>query len=127
KNYVFRFDPKTKEIKAVISDCNMPNGLAFSPDEKVLYVADSGTPRHIRAFNVNADGTLTGGEEFCKIDKGAPDGIRVDTAGRIFSSAADGVQIFSDKGKLIGKILVPEGPANLTFGGGEQKDLYITA
>jgi len=127
KNYVFRFDPKTKEIKAVVADCNMPNGLAFSPDEKVLYVADSGTPRHIRAFTVNADGALSGGDEFCKIDKGAPDGVRVDAAGRVFSSAADGVQIFSDKGKLIGRILVAESPANLNFGGSDKKELYITA
>ena len=127
KNYVFRLDPKTKEVKAVVSDCDMPNGLAFSPDEKVLYVADSGSPKHIRAFSVNADGTVGGGEVFCKIDKGGPDGIRVDSAGRVFSSAADGVQIFSEKGKLIGKILVPEGPANLAFGGKEGNVLYITA
>jgi len=127
KNHVFRFDPATNEVKAVASDCDMPNGLAFSPDEKVLYVADSGKPRHIRAFTVNADGTLGAGEVFCKIDKGAPDGIRVDAAGHVLSSAADGVQIFSSKGELIGKILVPEGPANLTFGGAEGNVLFITA
>jgi gluconolactonase len=127
KNHVFRFDPRTNEVKTMASDCDMPNGLAFSPDEKTLYVADSGKPRHIRAFAVNADGTLGAGEVFCKIDKGAPDGIRVDAAGRIYSSAADGVQIFSDQGKLIGKILVPEGPANLTFGGPDGNVLYITA
>lgn len=127
KNYVFRFDPATNEVKAVASDCDMPNGLAFSPDEKVLYVADSGKPRHIRAFAVNADGTLGAGEVFCKIDKGAPDGIRVDAAGHVLSSAADGVQIFSSNGKLIGKILVPESPANLAFGGAEGNVLFITA
>jgi gluconolactonase len=128
KNYVFRLDPGTKEIKAVISDCDMPNGLAFSPDEKRLYVADSGKPKHIRAFNVSADGAITGpGEVFCKIDNGAPDGIRVDFAGRLFSSAKDGVQIFSDKGELIGKILLPESCANLCFGGKEKDALYMTA
>ena len=74
-----------------------------------------------------ADGTLSGREVFCKIDKGGPDGIRVDSSGRLFSSAGDGVQIFNDKGKLIGKILVPETPANLTFGGKDRKELYITA
>lgn len=127
KNHVFRFDPATNEVKSVASDCDMPNGLAFSPDEKVLYVADSGKPKHIRAFAVNADGTLGAGEVFCKIDKGAPDGIRVDAAGHVLSSAADGVQIFSEKGVLIGKILVPEGPANLTFGGTDGNVLFITA
>jgi gluconolactonase len=127
KNYVFRLDPKTKEIKAVISDCDMPNGLAFSPDEKKLYVADSGKPKHICVFNVAADGSVTGGEVFCKIDNGAPDGIRVDDAGRLFSSAKDGVQIFSDKGELIGKILLPESCANLCFGGKDKDELYMTA
>jgi len=127
KNYVFRLDPKTKEIKSVISDCDMSNGLAFSPDEKRLYVADSGKPKHIRVFSVSADGRITGGDVFCKIDNGAPDGIRVDPAGRLFSSAKDGVQIFSDKGDLIGKILLPESCANLCFGGKEKDELYMTA
>lgn len=128
KNYVFRLDPKNKEIKPVIADCDMPNGLAFAPDEKKLYVADSGKPKHIRVFNVAADGAITGpGEVFCKIDNGAPDGVRVDAAGRIFSSAKDGVQIFSDKGDLIGKILLPESCANLCFGGKEKGELYMTA
>jgi gluconolactonase len=128
KNYVFRLDPNTREIKPVITDCDMPNGLAFSPDEKKLYVADSGKPRHIRVFNVAADGAITGpGEVFCKIDNGAPDGIRVDPAGRLFSSAKDGVQIFSDKGDLIGKILLPESCANLCFGGKGKDELYMTA
>jgi gluconolactonase len=128
KNYVFRLDPKTKEIKPIISDCDMPNGLAFSPDEKRLYVADSGKSKHIRVFNIAADGAITGpGEVFCKIDNGAPDGIRVDPAGRLFSSAKDGVQIFSDKGDLIGKILLPESCANLCFGGKDKDELYMTA
>jgi gluconolactonase len=127
KNFVFRLDPKTNQIKAVASDCDMPNGLAFSPDEKKLYVADSGKPRHIRVFDVSADGALTGGEVFCKIDNGAPDGIRVDPVGRLFSSAKDGVQIFSDKGDLIGKILLPESCANLCFGGKDRSELYMTA
>jgi gluconolactonase len=127
KQYVFRLDPKTKEVKAVAADCDMPNGLAFSPDEKRLYVADSGKPRHIRSFTVNADNTLAGGDVFCKIDRGAPDGIRVDPAGRLFSSAEDGVQIFSPAGELLGKILLPETCANLCFGGKNRDDLYMTA
>jgi len=126
-NYVYRFDPKTKNITAISKDFDKPNGLCFSPDEKKLYVADSGAPKHIRVFTVNKDGTVSGGEVFCKIDKGGPDGIRCDKAGRVWSSAADGVHIFAPSGELLGKILVPEGPANLGFGGNDGKTLFITA
>jgi gluconolactonase len=126
-NFVFRLNPETKELKAVADDFDMPNGLCFSPDEKKLYIADSGKPVHIRVFDVNADGTLANGKVFCKIDKGLPDGIRCDSAGRIFSSAGEGVQIFSPDGALIGKILVPESPANLCFGGAGRKTLFMTA
>jgi gluconolactonase len=126
-NYVFRFDPTTKTTLPVAKDFAMPNGLCFSPDEKKLYVADSGKPRHIRGFDVQPDGTLTGGAAFCQIDKGGPDGIRCDASGRIFSSAGDGIHIFRPDGKLIGKILVPETPANLCFGGPDGQTLFITA
>jgi gluconolactonase len=126
-NFVFRHDPKTGRTTAVVKDFVQPNGLAFSPDEKKLYVADSGAPRHIRIFDVKADGTLGGGRVFCTIDQGGPDGIRVDQAGRVWSSAGDGVQIFGLDGRLIGRILVPESPANLCFGGEDGKTLFITA
>lgn len=126
-NHVFRLDPRTKELKAVADDFNMPNGIAFSSDEKKLYVADSGAPHHIRAFDVKDDGTLANGAVFCVIDQGAPDGIRCDSEGRLFSSAKDGVHVFMPQGRLIGKILVPESPANLCFGGDDGKTLFITA
>lgn len=126
-NFVYRHDPKTGKTIAVVRDFVQPNGLAFWPDEKKLYVADSGTPRHIRRFDVKADGTLGGGAVFCKIDQGGPDGIRVDRDGRVWSSAGDGVQVFAPDGSLLGKILVPESPANLCFGGAEGKTLFITA
>ena len=126
-NYVFRFDPKSGTTTIVSTNHDMPNGLAFSPDEKKLYVADSGQPRHIRVYDVKADGTLGGGGEFGKIDKGGPDGIRCDAEGRVWSSAGDGVHIFAPDGALIGKILTPEGPANLGFGGADGKTLFITA
>jgi gluconolactonase len=126
-NYVFRFDPKANRTVIVVKDSDMPNGLVFSPDEKKLYVADSGKPRHIRVFDVRADGSVSEGKVFCKIDKGGPDGIRCDSEGRIWSSAGDGVHIFAPDGSLMGKILVPEGPANLCFGGENGKTLFITA
>ncbi len=126
-NYVYRYDPKKKVLTAVITDFDKPNGICFSPDEKKLYVADSGAPKHIRVFDVNKDGTVSNGKVFCKIDKGVPDGIRCDSKGRIWSSAGDGVHIFAPEGTLIGKILTPEGPANVGFGGSGMKTLFITA
>lgn len=126
-NYVYRFEPKTKTTTIVVKDFDMPNGLCFSPDETKLYIADSGKPHHLRVFEVQPDGTLTGDGVFCQIDKGVPDGIRSDAQGRIFSSAGDGVHVFAADGKLIGKILVPETPANLCFGGADGQTLFITA
>ena len=126
-NFVYRHDVKTGNTTAVIRDFVQPNGLAFSPDEKRLYVADSGTPKHIRVFDIAADGTASNGRVFCTIDKGGPDGIRVDREGRVWSSAGDGVHIFAPDGKRLGKILTPEAPANLCFGGVDGKTLFITA
>jgi gluconolactonase len=127
-NFVFRHDPKTGKTTLVIKEgFDQPNGLAFSPDEKKLYVADSGKPHQIRVYDVAADGTLIGGAVFCVIDKGGPDGIRVDRDGRLWSSAGDGLHIFAPNGSRIGRILVPETPANLCFGGDDGKTLFITA
>jgi len=124
---VFRFDPRTNVMTVVAADFVKPNGLCFSPDGKRLYVADSGGPRHIRVFDVASDGSVKGGAVFAKIDKGGPDGIRCDAEGRVWSSAGDGVHVFAPSGELLGKILVPESPANLAFGGDDMKTLYITA
>jgi gluconolactonase len=126
-NYVFRLVPRAKDIRPVAKDFDKPNGLCFSPDESKLYIADSGAPKHIRVFEVRPDGSLANGRVFCKIDKGGPDGIRCDADGRIWSSAGDGIHIFGQDGALIGKILVPETPANLCFGGPDGKTVYITA
>jgi gluconolactonase len=125
--YVYRIDPQTKRVTKVAHGFDQPNGLALSPDEKKLYVADSGKPRNIRAFDVNDDGTLSGGGVLCVIDNGAPDGIRCDERGNIWSSAGDGVHVFAPDGKRLGKIPVPETPANLCFGGADGKTLFITA
>ena len=126
-NFVYRHDPRTGRTTAVARDFDQPNGLAFSPDERRLYVADSGKPRHIRAFDVAADGTLAGGQVFCAIDKGGPDGIRVDATGRVWSSTGDGVQVFGTDGRRVGRILLPEAAANLCFGGEDGRTLFMTA
>lgn len=126
-NWVFRFDPKTKNLRVLAKDFDKPNGIALSPDGKRLYVADSGKPRHVRVFDVDADGGISNGRVFCTIDKGAPDGIRCDVDGRVWSSAGDGVKVFDPSGKLLGTIPVPEVPANLCFGGADGKTLFITA
>jgi len=127
-NYVFRLDPGAKEPVAVASDFARPNGICFSPDEKVLYVADSDRGKHhVRRFQVQKDRTLAGGEVFCTIEPGVPDGIRCDADGRLYVSAGDGVQVFSPAGRLIGKIRTPLSAANCAFGGADGKTLFITA
>jgi gluconolactonase len=127
ENNVFCYHPDTKKLMLVAGDFDRPNGVCLSPDEKKLYIADAGKPRHIRVFDVAADGSLSNGKVFCKIDRGFPDGIRCDQDGRSWSSADDGVHVFSPDGKLIGKIPVPETVSNLCFGGEDGKTLFITA
>ena len=126
-NYVYRFDPTSRAITAVVKDFDKPNGLCFSPDESKLYIADSGKPHHIRVFDVQPNGTLSKGRVFVVIDKGGPDGIRADEAGRIWSSSGDGAQVFSTDGRLLARILLPEAAANLTFGGKGGHTLFLTA
>lgn len=127
-NFVFRFDPNTKDVQPVATDFVRPNGLCFAPGERRLYIADSDrTRRHIRVFDVRQGGTLSGGKVFCAIDRGVPDGIRCDATGRLYSTAGDGIHIFAPDGARIGRIIVPEAPANLAFGGKDYKTLFITA
>jgi gluconolactonase len=125
--YVYRLDPETKRVTKVADGFDQPNGPCFSPDERRLYVADSGKPHNIRAFDVKPDGTLAGGDVLCVLDSGSPDGIRCDEHGNIWSSAGDGVHVFAPGGTLLGKIKVPETPANLGFGGADGKTLFMTA
>jgi gluconolactonase len=123
----------------VATDFDKPNGLAFSPDESRLYVADSGAirgasfpgidyglPHHIRAFEVNGT-TLHGGQIFAEIEPGVPDGLRVDHDGNVWTSAMDGVRCLSPDGRCLGRILLPMPTANLCFGGAEGTDMFITA
>ena len=130
--YVFRVDPAGGRVDAVATDFVQPNGLAFSSDGRRLYIADSGAshdregPRHIRSFAVEA-GRLRGGEVFATLDAGIPDGLRVDVLGNVWTSAGDGVHCFAPDGTRLGKILVPQGVANVTFGGPRRNRLFICA
>ena len=129
---VYRVDPANGTITAVLTDFNCPNGLAFSPDETRLYVADTGRmfgsdPQHIRMFDCDAAGSLSGGGVFHVINPGCADGFRLDSDGNIWSSAADGVHCISPDGVLLGKIRVPELVSNVCFGGRAKHQLFITA
>jgi gluconolactonase len=124
--WVFRFDEVTGDLSAVITDMVHPNGLAFSPDESVLYVSDTAAPHHIRAFDL-IDGSPVAAGVFAVIEPGAPDGFRVDERGCVWTSSADSVQVYSSEGERLETIPVPEVVANLEFGGPDGNDLYITA
>jgi gluconolactonase len=131
--HVYRVDPVTGAVAVVANDFVRPNGLAFSPDEKRLYVADTGAthrkdgPRHIRVFDVKADHSLSGGEVFTHCETGLFDGFRLDESGRLWTSAIDGVHCYEPNGELIGKILIPEPVANIVFGGEKRNRLFICA
>lgn len=130
---VYRIDPHSGEVVCVADDFVQPNGLAFAPDGKTLYIADSArthdpaAPHHIRAMEV-VDGRWLGKSRvLAQIEPGIPDGLRVDVQGNIWTSAGDGIQCFDAQGTLLGKILLPEKVANLTFGGPRRNRLFITA
>ncbi|WP_375515925.1 SMP-30/gluconolactonase/LRE family protein [uncultured Nostoc sp.] len=139
-SYVYRFDPAISEIYPVVTDMVRPNGLAFSPDESLLYVSDTaafnipGGPHHICVYEVVGVGVarprhryVKNGRVFAVIEPGQPDGLRVDEHGNVFTSSQDSVQIYAPDGTRLGKIFVPETSANLTFGGKEGDHLFITA
>jgi gluconolactonase len=128
--HVYRVDPDGT-MAAVLTDFACPNGLCFSPDESLLYVADTGRvgeadPQHIRVFDMTS-GRPTGGRVFHSIAPGCADGIRMDSDGNLWSSAADGVHCLAPDGTLLGRILVPEIVSNICFGGRSKQQLFITA
>jgi len=128
---LYRFDPASGAVSVAADDFDGPNGLAFSPDESRLYVTETGDqttddPRqYIRVFDVGAEGGLTGGAVFHKVQPGYADGICVDEDGNLWSSAADGVHCIDPTGRLLGKVLVPYRVSNLTFGGADRNRLFI--
>lgn len=136
-NFVYRHDPGQGVTTVVADSFCKPNGLAFSPDEGILYVNDSGAiqtpqsyhvdlPHHIRAFDVIGSRHLANDRLFAVISPGIPDGLKLDEAGNVYSSYASGVQVYSPAGDLIGEIIAP-GAANFVFGGPRRNVLYILA
>jgi gluconolactonase len=130
--HVYRVDPETGSVNTVATDFDKPNGIAFSPDEKYLYIADTGIthrkggPKHIRRLEVSSDGkSLSASTVFADCTAGLFDGFRVDTNGRVWTSAADGVHCYDPDGTLIGRVKIPELVSNLCFGGAELNRLFI--
>ncbi|MTH98881.1 SMP-30/gluconolactonase/LRE family protein [Roseibium sp. RKSG952] len=129
---VYRFTPETGRLEIAIDDMNCPNGLAFSPDESLLYVADTGRmyssdPTHIKVYDCDGANQVSNGRVFHKVDPGKADGFRIDTDGNVWTSAADGVHCIAPDGTRLGRIFVPELVSNLCFGGRAKHELFITA
>jgi gluconolactonase len=134
RNRVYRAVPETGEVTIVSEDFDKPNGLAFSPDESVLYVGDTGRthgefrPHQLMAFDVTNDGTAVANPMvFTVIEPWVPDGFRVDIDGNLYVTAGDGIQVFNPKGEMLGKILTPQTAANCSFGMSDNQTLFIGA
>ncbi|HKO92521.1 MAG TPA: SMP-30/gluconolactonase/LRE family protein [Polyangiaceae bacterium] len=127
-NFVFRWDPATGGLSIVADEFDKPNGIAFTPDERQLFVADSGRPHHMKVFDVKEDGKgLSTGRVFAECDAGIYDGFRFDTDGNLWTSTRAGVTCYAPDGTMLGKIRIPEAVSNLTFGGPKRNRLFITA
>jgi gluconolactonase len=135
-DYVYRYEPTSGQLSVVADGFDKPNGLAFSPDESVVYITDSGAnqepgsyhvrrPHHIKAFDVRDGRHLAGERLFAVTTPGSPDGVKVDDGGRVYASAFSGVQVFNPTGDLIGGIRLP-GAVNFAFGGPAGNVLFIT-
>ena len=131
---VYRYDPRDGSLRLVADDFDGPNGLCFSPDERRLYVSESGTQfapnptRHLRVFDVADDGaSLANGRVFHTVSPGYADGLRCDEDGNVWTGAGDGVHCIDPGGALLGKIFVPAAVANLTFGGRLRSRLFLCA
>jgi gluconolactonase len=126
---VYRIDQETGELMLVTQDVPGCNGLTFSPDEKTLYVNDTGA-RHIKAFDVQSDGSLSNGRLFADIhgvEPGNPDGMKVDVEGNVYCTGPAGVHVLDPAGNFLGRILVPEHCANMAWGDSDWKSMYMAA
>lgn len=129
-NAVFRY--AAGRLVPAITDLTLPNGIAFSPDGRVLYVSNSGPRMCVMAYDVDAAGAVTRGRVLLDLPKGAPgkgvpDGLKVDSLGCIWSTGPGGVRILAPSGEVLGLIALPEAAANLAFGGADRRTLYIAA
>jgi gluconolactonase len=128
---VYRVDPQSGDVTVVADDFVRPNGIAFSPDESKVYIADTGAthqkhgPRHIRVLDVGSDGRLGNSRVFATCEGALFDGFRIDEAGRLWTSAGYKVEVYEPDGTLIGRIKLPEIVANVCFGGYRRNRLYI--
>ncbi len=116
-------------VQLLIADFERPNGLAFSPDGRTLYVADT-RKFHVRAFDVGADGGLSNGSVFAELkadEEGVPDGMKVDIEGNVYCTGPGGVWVMAPSGEIFGRILPPEVPANVGWGDPDMRSLYMTA
>jgi gluconolactonase len=126
---VYRISPDGKDITLLASDFGQPNGLTFSLDEKKLFVNDTDRG-HIRVFDVNADGSAYGGQVWAEVTGeggGAPDGMKIDSKGNLYTTGPGGIHIFAPDATDLGVIGLPEGPANFTWGDADLRTLFITA
>ncbi len=128
---VYRLNPKTKELKVITTEIKRPNGLAFSPVGKYLYVDDN-SEKHIHRYDFNKKtATVSNGMDFANMNdpvlRGNPDGMKVDKQGNLFLSGPDGIWVWNSKGVHIGTLHMPHGMANLTWGGADYSKHYITA
>ncbi|HEX3377025.1 MAG TPA: SMP-30/gluconolactonase/LRE family protein [Candidatus Acidoferrales bacterium] len=129
-NGVYRISSDGK-LTLLTKDIPYPNGIAFSPDEKMLYVANSRPDKFWMVFDVSSDGTVANGRKFFDATKipgdDVPDGMKVDAAGNVYSTGPAGIMIFSPDAKLLGTIQFPELPSNCAWGDADGKTLYVTA
>ncbi len=132
RNRLYRYDPETGVLTSPCEEFDKPNGIAFSPDESVLYVGDTGRTHgefrahRVMAFDVSG-AEVSNPRVFADIDPWVPDGMRTDVNGNLFVSAGDGIQCFNPSGEMIGKIHTPEVAANLSFGMSDRQTLFIAA
>jgi gluconolactonase len=124
-DHVYRHDPTTGALAVVADGFDKPNGLAFSPDESILYVADNGKPHHLKAFDVADGAHLVGERVVADFPPGHPDGLAVDVEGRIYASSPSGVVVLSPDGDQDRAVEIP-GAVNFSFGGPERNVLFIT-
>ena len=123
---VYRYDPRSKHLAMAANLFDKPNGLAFSPDERTLYVGDNGRPHQLVAFDLAVDGSLQRRRLVAGGTRDHPDGVKVDCEGRIYVSSRTGIQVLDPHGRLLGEIDLP-GAVNFTFGGAGRNTLFITA